>query len=146
MGKQNKTAAKRSSPEVKCPYCGSDAEMVGGEEIYPHRTDLASLKFWRCAPCEAYVGCHKPNPKMGHDGTHPLGRLANAELRKAKWDAHSAFDPLWRDDGPMRRREAYAWLAKGLGIGFEDCHIGEFDVAMCKRVVLLSQSYFGGSR
>ena len=127
---------------VTCPYCGNAAALVTGEAIYPHRPDLHNLRFWQCAPCGAYVGCHKPNKKMGFDGTQPLGRLANAELRKAKWDAHAAFDPLWKA-GRMDRRQAYGWLAKALGIAVEDCHIGEFDVATCKRVVSISRSYAG---
>lgn len=73
---------------------------------------------------------------MGYDGTQPLGRLAGARLRKAKSQAHAAFDPLWRD-GEMDRNQAYAWLAGELGIEPEDCHIGEFDVDTCKRVVAL---------
>jgi hypothetical protein len=36
----------------------------------------------------------------------------------------------------MSRKEAYAWLAKALGIkNVGDCHIGWFDIAMCERVV-----------
>lgn len=44
---------------VKCDYCGNDAMLVSGRAIYPHRPDLFRLNFWQCAPCDAYVGCHK---------------------------------------------------------------------------------------
>lgn len=118
---------------VTCAYCNKPAELVGGEEIYPHRPDLYQKKFWRCRPCKAYVGCHKPNVGYG-DGTRPLGRLANAELRAAKSAAHAAFDPIWQN-GIARRGSAYAWLANKLGIQPKQCHIGEFDVEQCKRVV-----------
>jgi len=115
-----------------CPYCGERSELVDGTVIYPHRPDLGSKNFYRCAPCNAYVGCHP--------GTiTPLGRLANAELRKAKMNAHAAFDPLWRQ-GYMCRRQAYEWLAQELGIDSEDCHIGMFDVATCKQVVDVCQN------
>lgn len=124
---------------VLCPYCGHEAVLVGGDVIYPHRPDLAGQRFWQCAPCDAYVGCHKPNRKMGHDGTQPLGRLADAELRKAKRDAHAVFDPIWKEGG-LSRRQAYAWLAGGLGIAVADCHIGEFDVAACRAVVALCRA------
>lgn len=120
--------------QVICNYCDEPAVLVSGQVIYPHRSDLAKLNFWRCQPCGAYVGCHKKNTKYGVKGDEPLGRLANAELRKAKSRAHRAFDPRWRD-GPMARKEAYAWLAERLKIDPEKCHIGEFDVAMCDRVV-----------
>ena len=48
--------------------------------------------------------------------------------------AHSAFDPLWKL-GRMERRAAYAWLAEQLGIRFQACHIGKFDVDRCKQVI-----------
>jgi hypothetical protein len=118
--------------------CGREAVLVGGAVIYPHRQDLYTKSFWQCAPCDAYVGCHPPagkNGKGGHgDGTVPLGRLANAELRRWKSFAHRVFDPMWKD-GEMRRKQAYRWLAQQLNIDFKDCHIGEFDVQTCKRVV-----------
>lgn len=112
---------------VSCPYCHRDAELVNGAVIYPHRRDLVAKRFWQCAPCSAWVGCH--------DGsTHPLGRLANAELRKAKQAAHAAFDPLWRS-GTMQRKAAYAWLAEQIGVSVANCHIGMLDVDGCRAVV-----------
>lgn len=126
---------------MNCDYCSQPAELVTGAVIYPHRPDLGSLNFWRCAPCDAYVGCHEAGSyrmlgshKIRHAGFEPLGRLANAELRAAKQAAHKAFDPIWRCQY-MKRKEAYAWLAEKLGIAVEDTHIGMFDVAMCRRVV-----------
>jgi hypothetical protein len=79
------------------------------------------------------VGTHKNSP------THaPLGRLANAELRRAKMAAHAAFDPWWKS-GRMTRREAYQKLASLMSMDPKDAHIGMFDVEQCKTVVLLSQ-------
>lgn len=110
-----------------CPYCGKQAELVTGSAMYPHRPDLASKRFWRCSPCRAWVGCHP--------GTRePLGRLANSELRRAKQDAHEAFDPIWKE-GPLSRSEAYEWLARKLGIPSAECHVGMMDVPTCRRVV-----------
>lgn len=121
---------------VKCNYCGKDAVLVTGRVIYPHRPDLAGLQFWQCSPCSAWVGCHKDSKAA------PLGRLANAELRRAKSAAHAAFDPLWKS-GMKRRRDAYEWLSKELGISGKDCHIGMFDVAMCHEVVRACESTRG---
>lgn len=120
-----------------CPYCGKQAVLVTGETIYPHRADLFDLKFWNCAPCEAYVGCHKPNIMFG-DGTRPLGRLANAELRTMKSRAHAAFDALWKGGVFKNRGKAYAWLAIAMSKRPEDTHIGEFDVEECRQVIRLS--------
>jgi len=117
----------------KCDYCRRDAELVAGAVMYPARPDLARLFFWRCEPCGAHVGCHQAGKGYG-DGTVPLGRLANAELRAAKSAAHAAFDPLWRS-GNRTRHQAYAWLAEELGIKTHNCHIGMFDVDLCRATV-----------
>ncbi len=114
---------------IACDYCRQPAQLVSGLKVYPHRPDLKSLRFWRCDPCGAYVGCHKNSPRHA-----PLGRLANSELRSWKQQAHSNFDPLWKT-GRMNRHEAYAWLADQMKIDFKDCHIGMFNVAQCKDVV-----------
>lgn len=119
---------------VLCDYCGQPAELVRGNAIYPDRPDLWALHYWRCTPCGAYVGCHKAGATGRGDGTQPLGRLADAELRRAKMRAHAAFDPAWRS-GRLSRSRAYARLATALGIPRSRCHIGYFDVAECERVV-----------
>jgi len=123
--------SRRNLIMLTCPYCGAGAQLVGGDVIYSHRPDLARRMFWLCAPCDAYVGTHANSPRHS-----PLGRLANAELRRAKQEAHAAFDPVWA--GPsatMDRQSAYKWLAAKLGIPAGLCHIGHFDVEKCRAVV-----------
>src|ERR1700684_383239 len=109
---------------TRCRYCEQPAQLVDGTVIYPHRPDLAAKRFWACLPCSAWVGCHPGTEK-------PLGRLANAQLRAAKMAAHGIFDPLWKG-GPMRRREAYRWLAGELGMEPKRCHIGYMDLTECQ--------------
>ena len=117
---------RRNAPRVVlCDYCGHVALLVTGPKLYPHRPDLYEKRMYRCDPCDAHVGCHPGT-------TIPLGRLANAELRKAKMDAHGAFDPLWHGGN---RKAAYAWLSKALEIPANRCHIGMMDVDDCRRVV-----------
>lgn len=112
---------------LDCRYCGEPARLVDGASIYPHRPDLVALKFWRCDPCAAWVGVHK--------GTeNPLGILAKAELRKLKSQVHALFDPIWKGRA-MKRSKAYRWLAKGLGISKDECHVGMFDEARCKAAI-----------
>ena len=118
---------KKTLRSTFCPYCHEKATLVSGKEAYPHRPDLYNKRFWLCRDCNAWVGVHE-------NSKHPLGRLANKELRQAKIRAHSAFDPLWKK-GYMTRRDAYKWLAEKLGIKPKRCHIGWFDVGMCDRVV-----------
>ena len=66
----------------------------------------------------------------------PLGRLADATLRKWKMAAHASFDPLWKT-GPFRgrRKAAYGWLAGQMGLPVEKTHIGMFDVPQCQEVI-----------
>jgi hypothetical protein len=103
------------------------AKLVTGEQIYPNSKDLHENKYWLCTPCNAYVGTHKQT-------LNPLGRLANAELRKWKIRAHETFDPLWREGGKTRS-QAYYWLAIQLSIPPRFCHIAMFDIKTCKKVV-----------
>lgn len=124
-----------TSREVICPYCGEAAVLADSAEVYGGRS---YGNIYLCRPCNAYVGIHKDGPRKGY----PLGRLADKELREWKRRAHSAFDPLWKGkmerDGCSKgkaRKAGYTWLSEKLGIPFRDCHIGEFDVDMCKRVV-----------
>ena len=50
--------------------------------------------------------------------------------------AHDAFDPLWRDKHYFASRSgAYRWLAGKLEIQPHECHIGEFDMETCNKVV-----------
>jgi len=67
-------------------------------------------------------------------GNQPLGLLAKRETREARIEAHRSFDYLWKDNGATRG-QAYAWLAKQLGLSKSRCHIGEFDEEQCRRVV-----------
>lgn len=127
--------------EVTCPYCNIPAKLVNGDIIYPHRPDLYELNFWSC-DCGAYVGCHKANEPKGFDGTEPLGRLANEELRKAKSLAHKEFDCIWKD-GYTNRTEAYEMLADFMSIKMDECHIGMFDLDQCNQVVKFAYKYFG---
>lgn len=112
--------------EVICPYCSSRAIFTDSSVIYGRSYGMVYL----CANypnCDAYVGVHK--------GTHnPLGRMANAELRKWKNRAHAAFDPTWKHR-KMPRQKAYQELARRLKIPVGAAHIGMFDVEECKQVV-----------
>ena len=124
--------------KVKCDYCHGEAKLVTGKVIYPHRPDLFGKMFWQCEKCDAYVGCHprNQNSKDKRNGTVPLGRLANAELRAAKQKAHAAFDPMWKT-GKVKRASAYKWLAEAMGISPDNCHIGMMDVDSCAAVVAI---------
>ena len=115
-----------------CPYCGQFSKPATGKDIYPLRTDLYGKQFFRCLPCDAFVGTHLSTGK-------PLGTLANAKLRKLRSAAHLAFDPIWKAEG-RGRTTAYLMLATALGISTEDCHIGQFNEDQCTRTIDLCNS------
>jgi hypothetical protein len=117
--------------DITCPYCKQPARFVTGREVYPHRRDLWTGKYYLCRPCGAWVGTHKKTGK-------PFGRLANFALRTIRSKAHAAFDPIWKE-GPTSRKDAYWWLSRALGIEFEACHIGDFDQALCQQVIDVCQ-------
>ncbi len=111
---------------VICDYCGKPAELEDDSVIYDQSY---GRKIWLCRSCNAYVGCHR-----GSD--EPLGRLANAQLRRCKRAAHDAFDPIWKFGRfQNNRRGAYAWLAEAMGLPAEKAHIGMFDVAECMKLI-----------
>lgn len=124
-----------------CPYCGQLSKFLPSSEgIYSK--DYGPV--YACMPCRAWVGCH-------HGTRTALGRLANKELRIAKMRAHAAFDPLWKkrtDNKHLKkhksRAKAYSWLSETLGIPSEHCHIGMFDVEVCKRVIEVCNAYSKG--
>lgn len=122
---------------MKCHRCGLDAEKVTGKTLYPHRKELHHKRFFRCDPCGAHVGVHESGENKGK----PFGKLANFQERKHRIMAHHYFDKVWRN-GHMGRHAAYSWLASSLGIPKSRCHIGEFDVETCIKVIQICKGMF----
>ena len=120
-----------------CPYCNKETEYVDSIIIYKKSYGMIYL----CRPCYAWVGVHK-----GTDNS--LGRLANAELRTWKKEAHKWFDGLWQskmNQGFSKheaRFKAYKWLSEQLAIELDITHIGMFDVEQYKRLVELCKKYY----
>ena len=107
---------KRTPPDFRCIEGGSEPRLTDGREIYPHRPDLASKRFYKCDTCpSSYCGCH-PNT------TTPLGYPCGAQTRKARGEAHAVVDPIWRDR-ITSRQTVYFELARRLQIPREECHI-----------------------
>ena len=123
---------------VVCPYCNHTSELVEDSEVY--RRSYGKMVYL-CRPCNAWVGCHR-------GGCVPLGRLANAELRALKIQAHALFDVFWRAAIEKRgwkkgraRGAAYGWLARETGIPGEECHIGMMDEERCRMVIAVLQEH-----
>jgi len=103
-----------------CAHCTRPAMLVTGREVYPRRADLHAKRFWKCVPCNAWVGVHRDSRNFA-----PLGSPANEALRRMRRECHEAFDVLWTT-GRMSRNEAYAWLARTLRIEPKHCHFAHF--------------------
>lgn len=67
-------------------------------------------------------------------------KVGDAEIIEAKMKAHKTFDPIWQS-GKMVRSNAYQWLADQMGIKKKDCHIGQFSIEDCARVVEIANNY-----
>ncbi len=48
--------------------------------------------------------------------------------------AHSHFDPIW-ELGYMERGEAYLWLCVVMDKVVDNCHIAQFTLEECRKVV-----------
>lgn len=130
--KQHQQAVHGGRSTPPCPYCRKPSQLVGGDVVYPHRPDLASKQFYECRPCDARVGCHPGTVK-------PLGRLANADLRRRKMACHENFDPIWREAQRAgdrgARSKAYSWLAEQMWLPVNECHFGMFDEDQAGRAI-----------
>lgn len=115
-----------------CAYCAGQLVLVSDSAVYQKSY---GGHVWMCVPCDAWVGCHR-------GGYLPKGRVAKADLRKLKIEAHRLFDRLWRAAIELRgwtqhdaRKAAYQWLAEAMGIDVKLCHIGMFDEAQTRQVI-----------
>ena len=138
-----KTAAK-SKPEVFCPYCGAEAVLLPDAAVY--RSTYGGMVYV-CIACKAWVGCHRR--RDGLPGNVPLGRLADAELRKLKIEGHSLFDNLCRSAITHRgwkkgkaRAYAYKWLSAQTGIPAKECHFGMMDNDQCKKAIQTLREFY----
>ena len=110
-----------------CPYCGKESELIDSAEVYGQSYGWMYI----CRDCNAYVGCYSGT-------TTALGRLADAELRKAKMRAHHYLDQLW-SSGRYNRYSTYTWLSRQLGIPRELTHVGMSDIEQCNRIAEISR-------
>lgn len=102
-----------SFKKIYCCGCQHDvsARLTDGAEVYPHRSDLKDLPFWKCDGCGNFVGCHHKTKTP----TKPLGVIPTPELKDARQKIHKILDPIWQN-GLMERAKVYHEIACSLGI------------------------------
>lgn len=113
----------RARTDLACPECG--APMVLRESKL-HRGLFYGCSMWFATHCP---GTHSAHP----DGA-PMGTPANQATKAARIRAHDAFDRMWRGMG-MCRDDAYRWMAKQLGLSYDEAHIGLFNVIQCEKLI-----------
>ena len=116
-----------------CPVCGKKAELVKGDKVYPHRSDLRKKKFYACLEHDAFVGCHP-------DTNIAMGYLATASLRKLRSQVHRLYDPLWREKYFKSRSKAYSWFAKKMQLPASITHVAMFDESQCRKALMLLEA------
>lgn len=115
----------KKQKRITCPYCGATAVLRDGKYVYGERTKGELLYVCKNYPrCDSYVTVHR--------GTkHPMGTLANAELRNKRIHAHRVLSKLW-ENGLMTKKEAYRWIEYQFGIPHDEAHIGNFSDYRCE--------------
>lgn len=91
-----------------CPVCGDQVRPVTTR--YGLRHACCGLWSWGGAP------------------------LVDRDTHDARKAAHAAFDPIWKS-GHMSRSQAYAELARRMGLHPKDCHMKLMDAATARRAV-----------
>jgi hypothetical protein len=89
---------------------------------------------WKLTSCP---GGHSAHQNTGH----PMGKPIPSKDKGARKAAHAVFDQLWKSKR-MSRGAAYHWMQKALGMTAKQAHIGNFDKADCKRLVLAFRDDF----
>lgn len=106
--------------QIHCCGCSAEVEarLTSGKEIYPHRSDLHELPFWKCDTCGNFVGCHHKSKNR----TRPLGCIPTPEIKNARKHIHAILDPIWQN-GLATRTEVYLHLTKALGYQYHTAEI-----------------------
>lgn len=128
--------------EIYCCSCKDkiDAVLTNGKEIYPHREDLYTLKFWKCPICKNYVGCHKNG-----NGMSPLGNIPTKAIREKRKEIHAILDPLWKS-GRFHRKALYSRLSELLGWNYHTAKIRSEEEADAVIEILKSSKEENDSR
>ena len=133
----------KETREIYCCGCQKEVEarLTTGFEIYPHRTDLSDLPFWRCDECSNYVGCHHKTANR----TRPLGCIPTPEVRQARKKVHQLMDPLWKRR-KIKRKVLYQRLSDELGAEYHTSEIRSVDEAnrVCRVLQQITREYGGG--
>lgn len=99
-------------------------------QMFQH--DWRGKRFYKCEE----AGCDVKAWKHDYSG---FWLISDGETRKARMEAHRAFDALWKSGewvmAGKKRHHAYRELANFMGIEARECHIGFFSADQCGQVL-----------
>lgn len=112
--------------DLRCPEPGCDGMLVLKRSKYG---PFYGCEYWATTRCPGSHSAHKK------DGS-PMGVPATAKVKRARNNAHRAFDALW--NGPrrlMKRKAAYRWMRRTMKLSKDEAHIAMFDERLCAQLV-----------
>jgi len=62
---------------------------------------------------------------------------SSRETRKARIEAHRAFDQIWKRRLVRRRSDAYSWMRLVMGLTHNQAHLSQFTVEQCDKLTSL---------
>lgn len=86
-----------------------------------------------------FYGCTEYPKCTGSHGAHqdgkPKGKPGNAATKKARIEAHTLFDRVWKEKLVKNRGAAYQWMQKTMSLSKSQAHIGEFTAEQCRQLI-----------
>lgn len=119
---------------IHCCECQQkiEARLTDGREIYPHRSDLFDLPFWKCDTCGNFVGCHHKTKNR----TQPLGVIPTPELKNARQHIHRVLDPMWQGKGKGERNRLYNIISHKIGWEYHTAKLKTIEEARAVYVIV----------
>jgi hypothetical protein len=125
-------------PDVRCGDCGS-AMVLRCTDRFTYQDGRPRL-FYGCGRFPECRSIHGAHP----DG-YPLGVPADARTREARQHAHAVI-AVYAQAHRLSMPEMYEFLACGLDMADDECHIAKFDIAQCRAAILLCAETEGHQR
>lgn len=103
--------------DVVCPNCLTAAALL----------QRGTMTCWVCPSCDAWAPCYRTS-------YFPNGTLTSKQGHRARTRATREFAAM-RERSGISVNEAYAWMARRLGIPSEDCQISTFSHERCRELI-----------
>lgn len=126
----------RDKMRLPCPDCSGDLVLIRKPKKWKGPSKWAYACENRSKGCRATCTAHP-------DGS-PAAVPAPRAVRKARSEAHVAFDVLWQENCPIKRQVrfrniCYAYIADKMVIPYEECHIGMMGIERLKEFTRISK-------